>query len=318
MQVQDPQNEEQDEEAEDDKGLLDELLSGASDDEYDPEEDALAQEPKASRQQSSHEKVEPGGREIGNGHRDTGEEVGRNGQGRADTAHHYGEGARMERRASDPGYLRERREQEVGGARSIAQLHHASGKAPKNFQHRALVVGIAGGQSWLDRTVLKRHFSHFGPVLDVFTPRNTNLAYVAFESDHQLLQALDSPEHFVSGCTVRVKRAEQVPFLCCLTPRRPLLMSYTMSSDRPSKELLRNSKRMERAGTVTGRGRASGSVKFFAGANIIHGRSSAGVRIGRKAREGAGGMTATSTKTGGTKSGIGIGLVMPGARLRET
>ena len=213
----DPQSEGREEDAEDDKGLLDELLSGASeDDEYDPEEDALAQEPEVSVRLSSHEGSDSGGARRENGDHDAREDGGMRRQDRNLTARAGGEGAAAERRASDAGYPRERRERELGGR---ASMPAASAKAPKRFPFRALVVGIGGGLSWLDRTVLTCHFSKFGQVLDVFIPRSNSkaMAFVAFESDPQLQRALEFPEHFLSGCNVRVKRAEQVPLLCCLS-----------------------------------------------------------------------------------------------------
>ena len=215
----DPQREGREEDAEDDKGLLDELLSGASeDDAYDPEEDALAQEPEVSVRLSSREGSDSGSGGRENGDRDAREDGGMRRQDRNLAVRAGGEGDSAERRASDAGYPRERRERELGGRASTSMLHPAaSAKAPKKFPFRALVVGIEGGLSWLDRAVLTRHFSKFGQVLDVFIPHSKVIAFVAFESDLQLQRALESPEHFLSGCTVRVKRAEQVPLLCCFS-----------------------------------------------------------------------------------------------------
>jgi hypothetical protein len=76
------------------------------------------------------------------------------------------------------------------------------------------VVGVDGGMSWRDRPVLDRHFSQFGRVIDVFTPRGKSVAFVSFETNNQLERALDVP-HVVSGCTLRVLRAETVPVLRC-------------------------------------------------------------------------------------------------------
>jgi hypothetical protein len=82
------------------------------------------------------------------------------------------------------------------------------------LQHRAFVVGVDGGMSWRDRPVLDCHFSQFGRVIDVFTPRGKSVAFVSFETNNQLERAIDVP-HVVSGCTLRVLRAETVPALRC-------------------------------------------------------------------------------------------------------
>jgi len=83
------------------------------------------------------------------------------------------------------------------------------------LQHRAFVAGAGGDgdRSWRDGPVLDRHFSQFGRVMDVFLPKGKNVAYIAFETKQQLERALLNVPHVVSGCNLRVTRAETVPAL---------------------------------------------------------------------------------------------------------
>lgn len=124
-----------------------------------------------------------------------GREVGREDMRRADLEHgrERGEREHAARFCNDPQLA-----MPAAGALGSGQL-----------QHRAFVVGVDGGMSWRDRTVLDRHFSQFGRVIDVFTPKGKSVAFVSFEANHQLERALDVP-HVVSGCTLRVLRAETV------------------------------------------------------------------------------------------------------------
>ncbi|MFN9903959.1 MAG: hypothetical protein ACK55Z_35315 [bacterium] len=62
----------------------------------------------------------------------------------------------------------------------------AGAPGPGQLQYRAFVVGVDGGMSWRDRPVLDRHFSQFGRVIDVFTPRGKSVAFVSFETNNQL------------------------------------------------------------------------------------------------------------------------------------
>ena len=125
------------------------------------------------------------------------------------------EGGREDMRRADVEQGRER------GARAHAArfrdvappaLPAAGAAGPGQLLHRAFVAGVDGGMSWRDRPVLDRHFSQFGRVIDVFTPKGKSVAFVSFETNHQLERALDVP-HVVSGCALRVLRAETVPAL---------------------------------------------------------------------------------------------------------
>jgi hypothetical protein len=238
----------QDEE-EGEAGLLDELLGGVSDDEYDPEEDALAQETAVGAQQGGQAVGDAGGSTGRNGDLQDGEAQAPRTRARDDGGvgvdrTHWsagppdGQRAREgDRRSSDAGYVRERRarESEGAGARGNELSHPGSNsKGPRHFQHRALVVGNEGsGTAWLDKSALYRHFSKFGPVVDVFMPRNNKalVAFVEFETDQQLQRALDAQQHFVSNCSVRVKRAEQVSlFLPCGSSRARSIEKRTKSA----------------------------------------------------------------------------------------
>ena len=123
------------------------------------------------------------------------------------------EGGQEDMRRADVEHGRER------GARAHAArfrddappaLPAAGAPGPGQLLHRAFVAGVDGGMSWRDRLVLDRHFSQFGRVIDVFTPKGKDVAFVSFETNHQLERALDVP-HVVSGCALRVLRAETVP-----------------------------------------------------------------------------------------------------------
>ena len=120
------------------------------------------------------------------------------------------EGGREDMRRADVEHGRER------GAREHARFRDdappalpAGAPGPGQLQHRAFVVGVDGGMSWRDRPVLDRHFSQFGRVI-----KGKSVAFVSFETNNQLERALDVP-HVVSGCTLRVLRAETVPVLRC-------------------------------------------------------------------------------------------------------
>jgi hypothetical protein len=124
---------------------------------------------------------------------------------------------REDRRPSDAGHPRDRSERDIVSrsrhdAAALPPPPPAGGAAaPKpKFEHRAFLVGIDGGTSWLDRSQLTRHFSKFGQVVDVFTPKGKQVAYVAFENQLELQAALEAEQHVVTGCTVRVSRAEKV------------------------------------------------------------------------------------------------------------
>ena len=120
------------------------------------------------------------------------------------------EGGREDMRRADVEHGRER------GAREHARFRDdappalpAGAPGPGQLQHHAFVVGVDDGMSWWDRPVLDRHFSQFGRVIE-----GKSVAFVSFETNNQLERALDVP-HVVSGCTLRVLRAETVPALRC-------------------------------------------------------------------------------------------------------
>jgi hypothetical protein len=125
------------------------------------------------------------------------------------------EGAREDmRRAGDAQHGRERGAREHA-ARFRDDAPPALPGAPGlvQQQHRAFVAGVDGGLSWRERHVLDRHFSQFGRVVDVFTPKGKSMAFVTFETKQQLERALNVP-HVASGCTLRVLRAETVLAFC--------------------------------------------------------------------------------------------------------
>ena len=189
-------------------------VAGASDDDYDPDEDAMAQEPCAVQQPASSDDDGQRGHDAGPAR----SEDPAVSQPRGD----------WDRRSRGPG--RERWDEQGRGREGGAQ--DTKRAAAMNFQHRALVIGEKGGHSWLDRPLLHRYFSQYGQVLDVFTPRNGRaMAYVAFDTHEQLQRALNA-RHVISGCTVRLIRAEKV-CLCCVQFSWDLCVSEYLFALRP-------------------------------------------------------------------------------------
>ena len=120
------------------------------------------------------------------------------------------EGGREDMRRADVEHGRER------GAREHARFRDdappalpAGAPGPGQLQHRAFVVGVAGGMSWRDRPVVDRQFSQFGRVI-----KGKSVAFVSFETNNQLERVFDVP-HVVSRCTLRVLSAETVTVLFC-------------------------------------------------------------------------------------------------------
>ena len=120
------------------------------------------------------------------------------------------EGGRGDMRRADVEHGRERGAREHTRFRDDAPpALPADAPGPGQLQHRAFGAGVAGGMSWRDRPVVDRQFLQFGRVI-----KGNSVAFVSFETNNQLERALDVP-HVVSGCTLRVLRAETVPVLRC-------------------------------------------------------------------------------------------------------
>ena len=216
-------------------------VAGASDEEYDPDEHAMDQE-EAEPDYKTVERTGDGStgtrRERAHGgervrsHRDERGQLPRERRDRRESRDEAGgrgdrvprpggalgrEGGWESRRLSDIAYSRERGDREAIGP-SRNDLPAAGGAAAsRNLQHRAFVMGVEGGTSWIERTLLHDYFSVFGQVMDVFTPNGKSVAYITFETAQNLQRALDAQQHVVSGCTVRLIRAEKVQVaLFCL------------------------------------------------------------------------------------------------------
>ena len=199
-------------------------LAGESEEEYDPAEDAMAQEvptnSKPVNQSEQGERTqEPG---VPSRDRPTPWQSLRDRNARP-VCTHDDDGSALVRGQASVGVL-DTRESRIAREGGPEDRRRSPDKVVKRFEHRGFVTGEHGGTSWKDRKLLEQHFSQFGRVLDVFTPLNGKaVAYVAFETSDQLQNALSS-SHVVSGCTLRLKRAETRP------PIKGLLESQSSSA----------------------------------------------------------------------------------------